>query len=188
MSTASLTRKRSPRSPAPPPSPNISALAEQLDGCLGQLHELLGALGDNAAAKFAALRRADIAELQRIAAAEEAALRTTAAVEQKRAALLAGLAQALQWPGVRAARLEDVAERLPEPAASRIRARSTGLREKAAHLKKNTRLVADVARGLQSHIRAVLAELAGAHLETVGYGALGRHQKATARTRVDAMG
>lgn len=166
----------------------IAGLAAQLNECLGELHGLVKQLGDNAAAKLAAMRRADAATLQQLALDEEDTLRRTAAAERRRSAILAALAQALHWPQARGAKLDELAARIPEPAASQIRARNTGLRAVAENLRKNTRLVADVARSLQTHIRAVLDELAGAHLETVRYGANGTHERTAARTWVDALG
>ena len=168
--------------------PGVEHLAGQLNECLGELHALVKQLGDNAGAKLAAMRRADAATLQQLALDEEDTLRRTAVVERRRAATLAALAQALHWPAARGAKLDELATQLPEPAASQIRARNTGLRVVAENLQKNTRLVADVARSLQTHIRAILEELAGANLEVIRYGAKGTHERTAARTWVDALG
>lgn len=181
--TAVLPLQRSGSRPA-----NVLSLAERLDACLAELQGLMTRLSDSAAARLAALRRADTEALRVQSEEEERVLARTAQVEQTRSAILADLAQALHAPDANPLRLEDLADRLQEPLSSRIRARSVGLRSAAEILKKNTRLTADVAQRLQLHIRAVLAELAGANREPIGYGAGGRTESCVARTWVDALG
>jgi hypothetical protein len=172
----------------PRPPAELSAAVDALLIVLDEFRAHLGGLLELSGRKLASLRAADAAELQRCAAEEGRALEALAACDARRAAALAGLAQVLPAAADCGANLTRLAGVLPEPFSSRITAKSAGIRPIAEQLRQKNQLAARVARGLQSHLRAVFADVAHAHDQTVGYGSRG--QLATHRTRdwVDAVG
>lgn len=158
---------------------------------LARWQELLRQLEELADHKLSALRAADASALQSCARREAALLPALARAGREREALLARLAQGLRDASLSKARLGRIAERFPEPARSSIRARSMALREIASRLDRKNRIAAAVARKLQGHVRAVLAELTGTSHEPVAYGRGGEVQTpagAAARVWVDAVG
>ena len=166
----------------------IAGAARELGQQLASLHAALKSLAELATTKLAAMRRADTAELERCAAREEALLREVVCSEQGRRALLARVAQELQYPEPARASLTDLTERLPEPLASSFRARNAALRETALELQRKNRLAAGVAHNLQSHLRGVFAEVAGIAQQPVGYGPQGQQAVGRPRCWVDAVG
>ena len=155
---------------------------------LSALHELLKRLLELARAKVDAMRGADAVGLQRCAAEECGLLERLFEHEDQRNAAFARLAQSLHWNDVARVRLSDIAERLPEPFSSRLRARTAGLRRTADELRQKNRLAAEVARHLHDHIRAVFEEVARVNQESVVYGPSGKHEQRTNETWVDAVG
>jgi hypothetical protein len=141
---------------------------------LAELHAALKQLADLADRKLAAMRIADTEALQDCAVREGDLLREMFRGEQRRNAVLASLAQGLHLAEPQRARLMEIADRLPEPLASSIRARGVALRDLAARLQRKNRLAAGVARNLQSHIRGIFAAMAGAAQESQVYGPQGR--------------
>jgi hypothetical protein len=160
----------------------------ELDATLAALQGGMKALVSVADDKLGAMRRADVEALHACATRETDLLEAHLARERERDAVLARLAQ--QMPALRAPRRAwtAVVEALPEPGASRIRARMQGLRAVAGELQKKNALAADVARKLQSHIREVFTAVAHADRECIGYGRHGRQEQTTARQWVDALG
>jgi flagellar biosynthesis/type III secretory pathway chaperone len=162
--------------------------ATELSDNLGALHTMLKQLAEQADAKLAALRAADAKALQACAARETELLQQVARNAQERQAALARLAQHLP-PQPRPERpLAALIEQFPEPQASILRARSVALRESAGKLQEKNRLAARVAHHLQTHIRAVFAELAKVNQESVVYGPKGQHEQAGLRSCLDAVG
>jgi hypothetical protein len=155
---------------------------------LAALHERLVSLAQIASAKLVALRAADVATLESLSATEVAELESLRSCDADREAILAGLAQHLPGLPGPLPKLAALADRLPEPLASQLRAKNEGLRAAARKLEEKNRLVADVARGLHAHVRGVFADLAGANQETVVYGRTGRHDPRVTRSWVDAVG
>jgi FlgN protein len=149
---------------------NAAQLPALLGALLGDLRALL-AIADR---KLAALRSADAAALGRCAAEETRMLRALLAAQPERDAVLAGLAQGLPTEGHGLPRPADIAANCDEPLASKILAICSGLRTTALELAQKNRLVADVARGLQSHIRGVFREVAEAAEPQSGYGQVRR--------------
>ncbi len=156
--------------------------------CLADLQGLVTHLLDLANQKLAAMRRADAAALQHIAAREAGLIDQVQRHKQVRHAVLARLAQGLRAPELPAAGLEKIAARLPEPQASSIVARTRGLREIALALEQKNRLAAEVAHRLQSHVRGLFSQLAQAGQESVVYGPRGQHEQTRTRVWVDAVG
>lgn len=177
--------------PQPPVLRHPATLGEPL-GALVQhlttLHAALRQLAELAGEKLAALRGADAEALQLCAARELVLLKEVLGAQQERNALLARLAQSLRCPQPQATRLTEIADRLPEPLASSLRARSAALREVATELQRKNQLAATVARNLQAHIRGIFAEVAGAAQESLVYGCKGAHQTSSTRCWVDAVG
>lgn len=165
-----------------------SATAQELLDELARWQTALEALLQVAGDKLAALRQADTAALHDCAAREGELLQTLFRDGPRRQAALARAAQGLHAAGPPTGWLTQVAERAPEPWASRLRARAAGLRESAGELQRKNQLVAHVARQLQSHIRGVFAELAGAAQETTVYGPQGQQERSHPRCWVDAVG
>lgn len=161
---------------------------QKLDQALARLHELLKQLAEVAGDKLDAIRRADAAALHVATAREAALLETLPAVAQERAAALAQLAQALQWPRIQSARVPEIADRLPEPSASALRSRGLALRQIAEDLRKKNRIAAEVAQRLQQHMRSIFADIAKANQESVVYGPRGNHEQITRRFWLDAVG
>ncbi len=162
--------------------------ARALVEALSELQPALRRLIDLSRGKLDALRRADTAALMRCAREEGELLQGVELLERRRRAILARLAQQLQWPPAVSAPLSQLADRLPEPISSVIRARITPLRDLAVTLEKTNRLAASVARNLHQHMRALFAEVARASQETVVYGPLGQLETRTTRAWVDAVG
>jgi len=162
---------------------------QALLACFTTLQGLLGGLADVADRKLAAIRRADAGGLTACTQDELNLLQQVYRAEQDRTAIVARLAQALQAPELRGACISELTGRLPEPLASHLRARATGLKQVAAALKQKYAVAARVARGLQADIRGIFAELAKGRQESVVYGARGQQQgHGTPRLIVDAMG
>ncbi len=161
---------------------------EELLETVSLLHELLKRLLELARAKLAAMRAADAETLHQCAAEECDVLEALFKREKQRDAVLARLAQSLHWSGDERARLSEIAERLPEPFSSRLRAKTAGLRKTADELQRKNRLAADVARHLHKHIRAVFEDVARVNQESVVYGPNGKHEQRTRKTWVDAVG
>lgn len=162
----------------------VGELTEALSGLQELLEQLLGL----ARAKLAAMRAADANALQRCAARECGVLERLFDRERRRDAVLARLAQSLQWNGGPRLRLPEIADALPEPHCSRLRARTAGLRRTAEELRRKNRVAAEVARHLHEHVRAVFEHIARVNQESVVYGPSGKHEQRTNRTWVDAVG
>jgi len=169
-------------------SHGLEAPARDLLDTLTALGELLTQLLGVAGRKLAAMRAAEAKTLQQCAAEEHGVLQELFERERQRDAVLARLAQSLHWPDSRRVSLSEVAQRLPEPFSSRLRARIAGLRTVAVALKEKNRLAAAVARNLHQHLRAVFEDLAQANQETVGYGPNGKHEQRNRQAWVDAVG
>jgi len=174
--------------PAGAQAPTLDEQVGDLLAVLSTLHQLLKRLLQLARAKLDAMRRADALALQRCAAEECGLLERVFAHEVRRNAALARLAQTLHWDDAPRARLSEIAQRLPEPFSSRLRARTAGLRRTANDLRQKNRLAADVARHLHDHIRAVFDDVARVNQESVVYGPSGKHEHRTNETWVDAVG
>jgi hypothetical protein len=174
--------------PAGAQTPTLDVQVGDLLAVLSPLHQLLKRLLQLARAKLDAMRRADAVALQRCAAEECGLLERVFAHEDRRNAALARLAQTLHSEDAPRARLAEIAQRLPEPFSSRLRARTAGLRRTADELRQKNRLAADVARHLHDHIRAVFDDVARVNQESVVYGPSGKHQHRTNETWVDAVG
>jgi hypothetical protein len=155
---------------------------------LSDLHAALTQLTDLAGEKLAAMRAADADALTRCAAREAELLQAVLKADEQRPALLARLAQSLRRPQLQAAKLTEIADHLPEPAASALRARGLALREIAGQLQRKNRLAAVVAHNLQGHLRGIFAEVAKAAQQSVVYGPAGRHYGTGPRCWVDAVG
>jgi flagellar biosynthesis/type III secretory pathway chaperone len=189
--TTPLTRGAAPRMVEPSISssgPTRRGSASELSDNLGALHALLKQLAAQADAKLAALRAADAKALQACATNETELLQQLARNAQERQAILARLAQHLPQPLRPEIPLSELIEEFPEPQASILRARSVALRESAAQLQEKNGLAARVAHRLQTHIRAVFAELAKVNQESVVYGPKGQHEQAGLRSGLDAVG
>jgi len=177
--------------PETPPALRLTASGDELAELLTSLNDWLAQLRQLVALsqrKLAALRTADTPALEQLAGEEGERVRELLAAGTARAAVLARVAQSL--PGGPPARLTlgTLAERLDEPAASVLRAKSVALREAATELQRKNAVVAQVARNLQGHIRGVFAELAKATQESVVYGAGGQPEASGRRCWVDAVG
>jgi hypothetical protein len=173
--------------PALRDSVTVPQVTDLLD-VLSTLHELLNQLLELARDKLDAMRHADALALHRCAAEECGVLERLLDQEHSRNAALARLAQTLHWNDPAPLRLADIAQRLPEPLSSRLRARTAGLRRTADELRQKNRLAAEVARHLHDHIRAVFEDLARVNQESVVYGPRGNHEQRTNQTWVDAVG
>lgn len=174
---------------APPPHGDTRLTGRALLECLQSLHESLQLLSDIADAKLLAMRQADPPGLHACAEREGKVLQQVGQLEQQRGALLARLAQLVQVKDLRRKPLSEIAELLPEPECSALRARTAGLRHISQQLQHKNQLAAEVARQLQSHIRAIFNDLAENAQERVVYGSNGQmngHNKP--RLMVDALG
>lgn len=174
--------------PAPAESETLAQHTRTLLSALTALHERLVDLAQLALAKIGAMRAADVATLDSLAAREAAALESLQACDAQRRAILAGFAQHLPQLTRQAPRLGELADCLPAPLALQIRAKNEGLRSAARTLEEKNQLVAFVARSLHSHVRGVFADLARANQESVVYGRTGQHDQRVARSWVDAVG
>ncbi len=186
-------RSRTVRTPAAtsPTSTDRQCLEEHVRDLLATviaLHELLKQLLELAARKLSAMRVADTETLQHCAADEGAVLQTVFERERERDAALARLAQGLHWSEAVPPRLSEIAERLPEPLSSRLRAKIAGLRQTAHELRQKNQLAAAVARNLHKHLRAVFEDVAQVNQESVVYGPSGKHEQRVNQTWVDAVG
>ena len=168
--------------------PGLEAQADELLEVMSALHEMLKQLLELVQDKLAAMRGADAAELQRCAVEECGVLERLFAQECRRDAVLARLAQSLPGECPPQARLSEIAERLPEPFCSRLRARTAGMRRTIDELRRKNRVAAEVARHLHEHIRAVFEDVARVNQQSVVYGPSGKHEQRTNQTWVDAIG
>ena len=168
--------------------PRLETTARELNDNLAALQGLLKRLLEMAGDKLTAIRAADADELQGCTALETDLLEQVKRVGQERAAVLARAAQCVPVADPKTIRLSELAGHWPEPFSSVFRARNEALRKLAADLQEKNRLVASVARHLQSHIRAVFAELAKVNQESVVYGPKGQHYQRNVRSWVDAVG
>lgn len=166
----------------------LDAQVDELLATLTSLHEMLRQLLELAGRKLAAMRAADTEALRQCAADEGGILRALFEREKQRDAVLARLAQSVQWHEARHARLSEIAERLPEPFSSRLRAKTAGLRRTADELRQKNQLAATVARNLHKHLCAVFDDVANVNQESVVYGPNGRHEHRNQMTWVDAIG
>lgn len=160
---------------------DLLATLEELGGHLTSLLSLCDR-------KLVAMKAADVPALNQVAGEEERELQKMLRRDGQRDAVLARLAQALRLGGSTPSRLSEIAARLPEPFCTEILGKSAELRRLATNLEEKTRLAAAVAQSVQSHIRAVFAEVARAGQETVVYGRSGQHEAVTRQTWVDAVG
>lgn len=159
-----------------------------LIGILGELQTLVMRLVECAEEKLRAIRCAGAEALQACVAREMLDLDELLAAERKRDAVVARIAQQLQQPGLRRASMTQVAEKFPEPLRSSIHARCMGLRQTAEKLQQKNRVAAEVAHGLQSHVRAVFGELAKAGRDTTTYAGNGRMRHTEKQLVIDALG
>mgnify|MGYP005834947563 CR=1 FL=1 len=187
-----ISTARRPDAARPPVEPawdgEKSTAAQELLDELARWQTALETLLQVAGDKLAALRQADTAALHHCAVREGELLHALFRDGPRRQAALARAAQGLHAAGPPTGWLTQVAEQAPEPWASRLRARTAGLRELAGELQRRNKLVAHVARQLQSHIRGVFAELAGAAQESTVYGPQGQQEHSHPRCWVDAVG
>jgi hypothetical protein len=123
----------------------LASEMRRLIDSLAALHERLVSLAQIASAKLVALRAADVATLESLSATEVAELESLRSCDADREAILAGLAQHLPGLPGPLPKLAALADRLPEPLASQLRAKNEGLRAAARKLEEKNRLVADVA-------------------------------------------
>lgn len=166
----------------------LALAARDLAQHLAELHVALKRLGALAADKLAAMRRADTAALQTCAVSEEETLKEVFRRQEGRNAALARVAQSLPLSGTSPPRLKEIIDRLPEPLASSLRARSVALQEAATDLRRKNELAGAVARNLQAHLRGIFADVAAAAQESVVYGPQGQHETGRPRCWVDAVG
>ena len=166
----------------------LVSLASELNESLAAAQSLLQQLLENAGQKLSALRAADTDELQHCSLRDANMLEQMFHVEQQRTAILARLAQRLPAMDVKRVRLSEMVDRFPEPLSSALRARNAALQRLATELHEKNKLVATVAHHLQSHIRAVFAELAQANQESAVYGREGQHEQRNKRFWLDAVG
>jgi flagellar biosynthesis/type III secretory pathway chaperone len=168
--------------------PDMTRRVDALRAYLAALQAALTQLVALADEKLAAIRTGDAAGLTRCAEREAAMLEQVLLDQRRRDALLARLAQALQRPDLAGAALSEICRHLPEPQASVLTARGAALRELATQLQQKNRIVAEVARNLQAHIRGIFSDVAEAAQECVAYGARGQHEGHSRRYWVDAVG
>jgi len=166
----------------------VQAAVEELCDSLGALYELLKTLAATAEQKLAAIRSADADQLQKCAAREMELLEQVTTVKRQRQAAIARLAQALQVPAGSELSICTLANRLGEPVASILRAKSRGLRELADRLQHVNAVAARAAQDLQAHVRAVFAEVAKANRDSAVYGPEGQHEQGQIRSSVEAVG
>lgn len=167
---------------------SLSADVSELIEVLSNLQTHLTDLVRISAEKLQALRGADADALEAHAAEENRLLRFLVEQGQSRDALVARFAQRLRLNGEDAVRLRDISGALPEPHASRIEAKSVGLRRLAQDLQEKNKMVSIVARRLHTQVREVFADVAGADQETIGYGSDGNQSRQRTRTWIDAVG
>ena len=182
-SGAALTAREPPAVQTEP-----EALARELSENLAGLQSLLRQLLELAGQKLSAIRAANADEVQGCTACEADRLEQVHRLEQQRTAILARWAQGVPATGHKRLCLSEVADTFPEPFSSALRARNAALRQIAVELQEKNRLVANVARHLQSHIEAIFSDLARANQESVVYGPKGRHEQRNVRSWVDAVG
>ena len=168
--------------------PATPVTANTLHETLTRLYDLLAELTALSERKLSAMRAANAVELQQIALLESRLLPQLVDSQQRRDAVLARLAQSLHGLAPDAPRLSAALEKLPEPWRSKLAAKTEGLRALAEKLKHNNRLAADVAQGVQSHIRAVFAAVAEAQQEAIAYARDGTHERTSKNTWIDAVG
>jgi len=171
------------QTPAVPSGP-----LRELVGCLSNLQTALKRLLALAEEKLAAMRAADVGALRDCALREDALLKQVFMEEKQRKAVLARVAQSVPCSGQERVSLTELADHLPEPLASSLRARSTALQALAEKLQQKNRVAANVAQNLQSHIRGVFAAVAKVGQETGVYGPRGEHESNVERRWIDAVG
>lgn len=176
-----------PRLAVSPPG-DESALHGELLATLDALREQLSGLVEMADRKLAAMRVADAPALHALAAEEGRLVREHYETDRRRRACVARFAQQLPAGAPPPRTLAAVAERLPEPDASRIRSRCEGLRRLAETLQRKNRIVLRVAQDLHGHIGAVVADVTAAQQEPAGYGPAGRELRRTRQLLLDAVG
>ena len=108
--------------------------------------------------------------------------------ERRRKAVVARLAQTLRLRSPDTLTLREIANELPEPFSSSVRARMLALRAVAIELQHLNRVATVVARDLHQHIRDVFTVLANANRESVVYGPQGREHMTTSKNILDAVG
>lgn len=165
----------------PPTWPAFAAALDELLASLRQLDAL-------ASEKLAALRQADSKRLEACAAEEGELLAAVLAQGPRRGALLADVAQRLLGDVRGAPTLAMLAERLPEPQASNLRAKSLLFEKVTGELQRKNRLAGQVARKLQEHVRGIFADVAKSAQTQVGYGKSGPSVLAGASCYVEAVG
>ncbi len=165
------------------PALDVEDLLQQLDDLHGQLDELC----DLAGRKLDAIRAADARGLHDCTAAEHRLLGSVLGAH-KTPALPAQLAQHLRDSAGTARRISDLADDLPAPQASRIHARIARVRTIARELQRKNQVVAQVARGLQEHLRGVFAAAADALQDKDMYTRKGQPDGRPASTWIDAVG
>jgi hypothetical protein len=188
---ASRDRAAQMRPVAEPSTADARSLEQHVHDLLATLNalqQMLGQLLDLAVRKLAAMRHADTGALHKCAAEESVVLHALFEKEKERDAVIARLAQSLPLPEGGPLRLSHIAERLPEPLGSRLRAKTLGLRQVAGALQEKNRLAARVARNLHTHICAVFEDVAKVNQESVVYGPSGKHEQRNKETWVDAVG
>lgn len=166
-------------------------LREHVDALIAELSALTQPLADLtelAGQKLDAMRRADATGLRALTDREPTLIAAISQLDQRRGAVLTRLAQALRAPDLATARVSEIASHLPEPHASRIRAKTTGLQRLAADLQKKNDLAGRVARALHMHVRQVFAELARTSQDSVGYGPTGQDERRSGQLLIDAVG
>lgn len=149
---------------------------------------LLEKLVEIAREKMDAVRAADSQTLHRCTAREASVLECLLNFERRRKAVVARLAQTLRLPSPDTLTLSEIANELPEPFSSSVRARMLALRAVAIELQHLNRVAALVARDLHQHIRDVFTVLANANRESVVYGPEGREHMTTSKNILDAVG
>ncbi|MEW6250007.1 MAG: flagellar export chaperone FlgN [Planctomycetota bacterium] len=154
---------------------------------LAELQSALQQLGAMAGEKLAAMRRADAAALQDLAAREAPLLTELFRRESVRKATLARLAQTLQCAAAGRAVLTEIAARVRAPLRSCLQARMAALQSAAAELQRKNRLAAAVAQNLQAHVHGIFAAVAGSAPAPV-YGPRGQQAAGAGRRWVDAVG
>lgn len=155
---------------------------------LAEHQALLKTLVEIAREKMDAVRAADSQTLHRCTAREASVLERVLEFERRRKAVVARLAQTLRLPSPDSLTLSEIANELPEPFSSSVRARMLALRAVAIELQHLNRVATVVARDLHQHIRDVFTVLANANRESVVYGPQGREHMTTSKNILDAVG
>lgn len=163
---------------------DFDLLLALLDELLGQLRRLDGLAAD----KLAAMRAADAKALEHCALEEGEVLQTLLAQGPHRGAVLAAVAQRVLGLSASPPTLAALCQRLPEPGASILRAKTRALEVVTTELQRKNRLAGEVARRLHSHIRGIFADVAKAAQPEVGYGPRNTNLPTGASCYVEAIG